>query len=341
MSSAQPTLGILILNRNGKGWLSPLYESLRAEKYPHKRLYLIDNASDDESVEITLKQYPEVTVIQMPQNLGYCMAYNLAMPLAFADGCEWVVWANNDIKLEPSCLEELVRVATTDPKIGVVGPGFLAWDSDEPNYYIVGNHPYAITAMESQSVKPIDVEWVEGSFLMVSRRCADAVGPLDPYLFFYCEETDFCRRARYLGWRVVLAPRSLTRHYAGGSSEGNYEIKRVTNWLQTRNYYIYHLANPFQSFPRNMLETVHLFGVKVKQHLNNHSTASILFEMRVLLFILRNLRTVFLKWQRDRAGVQPSMTTPYLQSLRPEIFRSHSHFAEQDSFPLGRLTVNR
>ena len=78
-----------------------------------------------------------------------------------------------------------------------------------------------------------------------------------------------------------------------------------------------------------MLETAHLFGVKVKEHLNNHSIASIFFETRVLLFILRNLRTVFLKWQRDRAGGKPPTTTPDLESLKPEILRSHSHFEEE------------
>jgi len=153
-----PRIGVLILSCNGKKWLEQLYESLRTNVYPNNCIYLVDNASDDGSVEMTLEKYPEVTIIRMPQNLGYCMAYNLAMPYAFADGCEWVIWANNDVKLEPGCLNELARVAQSDPQIGVLGPAFLAWDSDEPNYYMIGNHPYAIPAMQSQSREPIDVE---------------------------------------------------------------------------------------------------------------------------------------------------------------------------------------
>jgi len=341
VTNRHQVVGILILNQNGKRWLPILYDSISPQGYPHVRVYLVDNASTDGSIELTLKNYPEVTVIRMPKNMGYCMSYNLAMPYAFADGCDWVIWANNDTRLEPGCLNELVRVALADPRIGVVGPAFLEWEKDEPNYYILGNHPNAVPAMRKLGSEPMDVDWVEGSFLMVSRRCAEAVGPLDPLLFLYCEETDFCRRARYQGWKVLLVPNALARHYAGGSSEGNYEIRRAMNWLQTRNYYIYHLANPFQRFSRNMLGTVHLFGVKVKEHLTNHSPASIFFETRVSLFILRNLRTVFLKWQRDRAGGKPPMTTPDLKSLRPEILRNHSHFEERDSLPLGRLSANR
>jgi len=339
MKESSPIIGILILNRDGKKWLPSVYASIRAQQYRYLRTYLVDNASTDGSIELTRKSYPEVTVIRMPKNMGYCMAYNLAMPYAFADGCEWVIWANNDIRLEPGCLKELARVATMGPKIGAVGPGFLAWDTDEPNDYMVGNHPSAIDTIKAKSGEAIDVDWVEGSFLMVSRRCAEAVGPLDPYLFFYWEETDFCRRARLQGWRVVLAPRALARHYAGGSSEGSYQVRRAMSWLQSRNYYIYHLANPFQSFSRNMLETAHLFGVKIKEHLSNHSAASIFFETRVLLLILRNLKTLFLKWRRDRAGGKPPMTTPDLQSLRPEILRSHSHYEGRDTLSLNTMRV--
>lgn len=81
-------LGILILNRNGKEWLLPFYDSLRGQDYPRLRTYLVDSASNDGSVEMSLKRYHEVTVIRMSQNLGYYKAYNLAMSYAFADGCE-------------------------------------------------------------------------------------------------------------------------------------------------------------------------------------------------------------------------------------------------------------
>jgi len=340
MKESSSIIGILILNRDGKKWLPSVYASICAQQYRHFRTYLLDNASTDGSVELTLQEYPEMKVIRMPQNLGYSMAYNLAMPYAFADGCDWVIWANNDTRLEPGCLNELVRVALADPRTGVVGPAFLEWEKDEPNYYIEGNYPFVIPAIKAGSPEPFSVDWVEGSFLMVSRRCVEAVGPLDPYYFMYSEESDFCRRARYQGWKVFLVPNALARHYAGGTSGGSYKIRRDMNWLKSRNYYIYHLANPFQSFSRNMLDTAHLFGVKVKEHLNNHSTASIIFETRVLLSILKELRKVFLKWQRDRAGGKPPMTTPDLQFLRPEILRSHSYYegGNKPSFNTMRVT---
>ena len=324
-------IGILVLNQNGRDWLPGVYDSIVAQGFEQAALYLVDNDSSDDSVALTREKYPQVTVIRMPRNLGYCMAYNLAMPCAFADGCDWVIWANNDIKLEAGCLAELLHAATTDPQIGVVGPAFLTWEGDEPNYYMLGNHPDAIPAVEACSQEPIDVEWVEGSFLMVSRTCVQSVGPLDPYLFFYWEETDFCRRARYQGWRVVLSPSALARHYAGGWSEGNQENRQAANRLQSRNFYIYKLANPFSGFTRNLVDTFHLLLVFLKQCLiERPSLAS--FHLRVFAGVLSNLAFMHRKWARDRMGEHPPALQEGMAMPEPEIIRSRASGA-QPSMP--------
>jgi GT2 family glycosyltransferase len=311
-------LGVLVLNRNGRNWLPTVYNSILDQGFSRADIYLVDNASEDDSVALTREGYPQVTVIRMPRNLGYCMAYNLAMPYAFADGCDWVVWANNDIKLEPNCLTELARVAASDPRIGALGPAFLAWEKDEPNYYILGNHPYAIPALEARSQAPIDVEWAEGSFLMVSRQCVQSVGPLDPYLFFYWEETDFCRRARYRGWRVVLAPSAVARHYAGGWSEGNQENRLTANRLQARNFCIYKLANPFSSFTRNFLDTTHLLAFYLRESLISKPSLAY-FHLKVFATVLANLPTIHKKWMRDREGEPPPELQSGMLPVAPEI----------------------
>ena len=315
-----PRIGVLVLNRNGRHWLNSIFQSLREEKYPNKQIFLIDNASTDGSVEMTVEKYPEVTTIRLPQNLGYCMAYNLAMPYAFAAGCEWVIWANNDIRLEPGCLGTLVNAAQSDALIGVLSPAFLAWDSDEPNYYMLGNHPHAIPAMKSHSCKPINVDWVEGSFLMVSRRCLERVGPLDPYLYFYWEEADFCRRARYQGWRVVLVPGALARHYAGGWSNGDPQNIAKATLLQARNHYIYQLANPLQNFLINLVDVVHLFLVNLKNYFPN-KICMVKLHLRIFARVLGDLGIIHGKWYRDRKIDHPPETTGAIQSIRVEVIQ--------------------
>ncbi len=295
-------IGFMILNYNGARWLPPLYAAIRQQAIDTLHVYLIDNASDDESVTLTQVNYPEVTVLRMPKNLGYCMAYNAAMPHAFADGCDWVIWANNDILLEPDCIAELIRAASAAEVVGILGPAFLAWDNDEPNYYMQGAHPQAIDAMRVRQRAPIEVDWVEGSLLMVRRSCVEDVGPLDPYFFFYWEETDFCRRARYRGWKVALVPSAIARHYAGGSTKvhRNDRFQR----LKTRNHYIFTLTNPFRDWHRNCVDALHLFLVRLKAGLLL-GELPVWGEFQVFAGILLEWRPIRRKWLRDRTGGKP------------------------------------
>jgi GT2 family glycosyltransferase len=336
----RPRIGILVLNRNGRQWLASIFRSLREQGYENQRFYLVDNASTDGSVEFTQFEYPEVTIIQMPRNLGFCMAYNLAMPYAFADGCDWVIWANNDVELEPGCLEELARIASADPRIGVLGPSFLDWEKDEPNDYMRGNHPYAIPAMEQGGKEPIAVDWVEGSFLMVRRSCVEAIGLLDPLLFFYWEEADFCRRARFRGWKVVLVPRALARHYAGGWSASDPQKQKAANRLQTRNFYIYKMADPSHRFLTNLFSALHLFLVNLKQK-GGLNPSSILFHCKLFAGTMKEILPIYQKYVRDLQGGHPASTTEEYASIEARITGTRagaaSGSAEQSRGNAGRF----
>jgi GT2 family glycosyltransferase len=312
-----PILGIMILNKNGRKWLSRLYDSLFADGYVNKRVYLVDNASDDGSVELTLEHYPEVIIIRMRQNLGYSMAYNLAMPYAFHEGCEWLIWSNNDIFIEAGSLAKLVCAAQIDKDIGILGPALFSWDSDEPHPFMVGNYPHALAAVRSQAKTPVEVDWVEGSFPMINRRCIEDVGPLDPYLYLGWEDADFCRRARYHGWRVVLVPNAIVHHYGGGWTYADTKSRLEHYQFRTRNYYIYKLTNPFQGFLKNIIDAIHIFLFKVKITFRSRPS-SISLEMKMLVQVVRDIGIIHKKWCRDAALQPPLSLAPETQIVEPE-----------------------
>ena len=318
MNLENPRIGILVLNHNGQNWLPTIYQSIRDQSYPRAKMYLVDNASTDSSVEWTQKEYPEVTILRMPSNLGYCMAYNLAMKQAFVDQCDWAIWANNDVKLEAACLSSMVAAAQSDARIGVAGPAFLHWEKDEPNYYILGNCPQAIPAIESRSKDLIDSDWVEGSFLMVRRGCYESVGPLDPFLFLYWEEADFCRRARFQGWRVILAPAALARHYAGGWSKSDRGKKNRANYLRTRNLYIYELADPSRSFYNNFIDGFHLFLVNMKEAIQSGPLPMTLYASAYAA-VLKDILKIYHKWNRDRKCGHPPLLNKKFSNVQPQV----------------------
>jgi GT2 family glycosyltransferase len=314
----EPMVGVLILNYNGKKWLPPLLDSLRLDTYINKRIYLVDNNSEDGSVEAAMDFYPEVTIIRMAGNLGYPAAYNLAMPHAFKDGCEYVIWANNDIIVKPGCIKRLVHAGESDPAIGVIGPGLLAWGSDEVNPFLVGNVPHLLPALKARATTPIDVEWVEGSFPMIKRRCIEKIGPLDPFLRIGWEDADFCRRARYNGWRVVLVPDALVHHYAGASFPTLGLRKSAHFRSRSKNYYVYTLTDPFRGIVRNVIEAIHLFLVSMKAALKA-DPSGFSFELATFGRAMTGIGQTYRKWKRDRAFGHPPILVPGEKPGAPEI----------------------
>ena len=252
-------LGIQILNYNGMRWLPDLLASLKKEAVPDQKIYLVDNASSDDSPSWVESEHPDVCVIRHESNLGYAEAYNRAVPRAFQDGCDWVCLQNTDTIVQPGWLSPL-QSASADPSVGIMGPVFTEWDSDEPNYYMKGRCRDVIPYMTDSKQPPSDRDWVEGSSFFVRKDCFEQLGGLNPLYFMYWEEADFCRRARHQGWRVVIVPGSICKHYAKGSAARN-----DPGFLQLRNHFIYQLTDPFHGFIRNILATGRLGLTYLKQ----------------------------------------------------------------------------
>lgn len=306
-----PIFGILILNCNGLKWLEVLYESLREDGYVNKRVYLVDNQSTDGSQAFTRENYPEVIILQMPENLGYSMAYNLCMEIAFNDGCDWVSWQNNDTIVEQGWLDRLAEESLADTTIGVMGPVFRDWENSGPSPYMKKRYPNVVEFWSDPAHAPVDVDWVEGSALFVSRACMEAVGPLEAALFIYWEETDFCRRARYHGWRVVLVPGAIAKHYGGGDTGGGAISAINFNTLKTHNYFVYKYCDPNRPRWRNFFACLQLLSVLGKEGLRGETPVQ---SSRILLGVfvkfLRGLPKWSRKWVRDRRGEHgPKMTT--------------------------------
>ena len=253
-------LGIQILNYNGMRWLPELLTTLKQEALPDQRIYVVDNASSDESLQYIANEHPDVTIIRYRENLGYAEAYNRAIPHAFADGCDWVCLQNTDTIVQPGWLAPMATAAAANPAIGIMGPVFTEWTSDSPNYYMRGRCRDVIPYMTDAAQPPSDRDWVEGSSLFLRKDCFNQIGGLNPLYFMYWEEADLCRRARHEGWRVVIVPGSVCKHYAGGSAS-----HAGPGFLQLRNHFIYQLTDPFHSFARNVISAGRLGLTYLKQ----------------------------------------------------------------------------
>jgi GT2 family glycosyltransferase len=226
-SKQPPRVAVVILNWNGKQDILRCLPTLSRIRYTNWEATVIDNASSDGSVEAISLAHPDQRVLVMEKNLGFCGGNNRGMQDALERGADYVLLLNNDTELHPDMLDELVRVAESDPRIGAVGTknilmhdhsmvwgayGELRYDRDLVR--LIGSRQP--DGPEFTCVK--DVDWVIGNGVMKSRAAIETVGGFDENFFGYHEDVDWCERARRAGFRIVYNGHAVIYHKGFGAA---------------------------------------------------------------------------------------------------------------------------
>jgi hypothetical protein len=191
--------------------------------FDNLEIVLVDNGSTDGSTEYVKKNFPYVKLIQNKKNLGFAKGNNIG--ILASDG-DFIVLLNSDTMVISTWLEELLKTAESDVKIGIVGPKTLRFDGRtldttghifHPKIGEAGNRGSG-EIDHGQYDKKTDVLGIQFSCALIKREVINSVGMLDDKIFLYLEDVDYCIRARLLGWKVVYCPSSVIYHYAGGST---------------------------------------------------------------------------------------------------------------------------
>ncbi len=192
---------------------------------------VVDNGSQDGTVEMLCARFPWVETLALPKNLGFAKGCNAG--LAVARG-RHIALLNNDTELLPGCLEACVRFLDAEPGVGVVGPQLLHPDGRLQNSIhnaptLLGElvptgvleilWPRRFPSKRQRHPEPIDVEAVLGACMVVRREALADVGPLPEGYFFFLEETDWLVAMRQAGWRVVHLPAARLVHVHGATTK--------------------------------------------------------------------------------------------------------------------------
>lgn len=300
-----PKFGIQILNYNGSRWLPGLLQSLEACSYAEKRIYVVDNGSNDGSLEMVKASGLSIGLIENGHNLGFAGAYNLAAESAWRDGCDWLCLLNTDILVCPGWLEAVAELVSNNERIGIVGPLHWSWDSDSPSKFMRGRYSLPLEIF-SGGESHASVDWIEGSCLFVRRSCWESLQGLDTRYFFYWEDADLCRRAKVRGWLVEMVGKSHVRHYGGGSSDRP-EMK--VNLLKQRYHFLYKLSDPNHGILLNIGSWLRLLVTFAGEILRGPQRILALWvTLNNVLWTVRHAGMIFRKWRDDQ--INNSVVTP-------------------------------
>lgn len=218
---------------------------------------VVDNASADDSARIAGGRRG-VSVIVNPVNRGFAAAVNQG--LAATTG-RYVLWLNPDAALLNDGLGALVAHMDARPSVGILGPHVVDPDGALqrsarafPSYdWAIGhrhglltrlfpNNPYSRRYLlaDLDPSKRRAVDWVSGAALLHRRTLVRQIGGLDEAFFMYCEDVDFCLRARQAGWATEYHPALLVEHEVAGSTRARSRAMLIERHRSLWRYYKKH-----------------------------------------------------------------------------------------------------
>lgn len=234
---AAPSLTVVVVTWNSAAVLPGFLAALPAAMAGVQdwELVVADNASSDDTVDIVLEAVPHARVVQTGRNAGYSAGINAA--LAVARRTDAVLVVNPDTRAGEGTVLRLLQVLA-EPGAGIAAPRLLSHDGRllhslrrDPSLprlvaeTVLGGRRAGTIGSWGEVVhdpavyeQEAEADWVSGAFMMMSRRCVDAVGPWDETFFLYSEETDFAMRTRAAGLSVRYTPEATAVHLEGDAA---------------------------------------------------------------------------------------------------------------------------
>lgn len=226
------------LNWNGNDVLPRCIESLIKSHFRLSEIIVVDNGSKDGSIGTILQAFPEVVVIQNETNLGVGGGYNVGLKRALEKSVDYILTIDNDLFMDPHCLEELVSYSEENKNVGVIGA--FIYDAGNTGLLLSAGGLVDYTQNVTRQLKVfdphqslIDVDFCGTGHRFTRRRVFDEIGLLDEdFIGYGYEDTDFSYRVRRAGYRVCTCPTARMWH-SPHSNIGVYTFRK--KYLETRN----------------------------------------------------------------------------------------------------------
>lgn len=214
---------IVILNYNGEKMLRQ-YLPILLDNADGADVYVADNASTDNSVEMLTTEYPEVRQINLDKNYGFAEGYNRALEKVEA---EYYVLLNSDVQVTNNWLRPLENfldnhpeVAACQPKLRAISnPDYFEYAGASGGFLDKYGYPFcrgrifdSVEKDEGQYDDCVEVMWATGAALMIRSSDWISAGGLDGSFFAHNEEIDLCWRLRNAGRKIFVVPESVVYH---------------------------------------------------------------------------------------------------------------------------------
>jgi len=231
-------VAVIVPNWNGYKYLPACLDSLLAQSIPTE-IIVVENGSTDGSLELLQTNYPLVTVLPQPKNLGFAGGVNVGLRYALDNNLRYAALFNNDAVADRHWLKHLVESLESHQDAGIATCKFMTIDRSHldstGDTYTTWGLPYPRGRGETDLNKydaQTDIFGASGGASLY--RCAmfKEIGLFDEDFFAYYEDVDLSFRAQLAGWKVIYNPKAMAYHQIGGTSG---KIKGFTTYQTLKN----------------------------------------------------------------------------------------------------------
>ena len=193
-------------------------------------IIVVDSETEKKHKELIIEKHPDINFIGFNKNVGYAKLVNAGLKEAKG---EFLLILNADIIMLGSAIEKLIDYAEKNNDVGIIGPQLLDFTNNiqtscfsDPDWGAIlarrtflgklkwGRDKlkkFAISEWDKKSIREVD--WVQGSAMLVKKSLVDKIDLMDERFFMYFEDADWCRRSRKAGYKVVYLPEAQMSHY--------------------------------------------------------------------------------------------------------------------------------
>ena len=230
------TVDVIVLNCNGQHFLKPCLLALQKQSFRDFEMMVVDNGSTDGSVVLLQREFPEVRILELPENLGFCAGNNRGIEATWG---RYVALLNNDTEAESGWLQALVEALENQPDVGFCASRMIRM-SDRVTVDTAGDlfHVFGVGGKRGKG-KPKDSYTEPGKVFgacagaaIYRRAMLEEIGLFDEDFFATNEDIDLSFRARLHGYNCAYVPDAVVYHHVGGSF-GN--LSHLSDRLARRN----------------------------------------------------------------------------------------------------------
>jgi len=223
MKKSFPDVSVIVVSYNTADLLKKCLESVSAAQRVTYEVFVVDNASKDDSAEVVRKGFPSVRLIANENNRGFGAANNQALRQCTG---RYIIFLNPDTTVEPDSFYNMVAFMDANPHVGLAGPKVLNPDGtrqDSVSYRYPG-HRYGASDL---GTLPGDIACVLGACLIASEKLLRELGGFDEDFFLYGEDQDLSLRVRKRGFEIGYIESAVIMHHGGQSERDTLQAEVV------------------------------------------------------------------------------------------------------------------